>query len=468
MRAIGYYRLTDAGHESIADRLRERFEDYCERYLHQPVAVFTDGQAEGNGTRASGNGNGSHSLRFPQYGRMLEHIVSSESNFLVVVPDTTHLGDDLEQVVRTIIEIEATGCKVVCEDDDLPDPLQNALDSLGPSGVSKDRSERIKASMRRRAMMGKGLGKPPFGYRNGEDGVLEVVEEEASTIRLIYDKYINEGLGLRLIAQHLNERNIRTRRGGRWNMVTIRDILRNPTYTGTYHRFGLRLPKVHEAIITSTMYRKAQDQTKARRPSSRSVNTEPFLLSGLAVCSYCENNMMGVTRRQSWKRKDGRSVQGTYRYYQCQTRNNQSQCGYHTWRAGVLESEVLSQLQDIFIAGEGSAREGGGGDAGVQTRAGRGAEKIQAIWDKRIKNAERRFLLNLKRAARGEFGLGAVQDHLKQLDKARTGAANWDRQWDVQETIANWETLTFEEQQAFLLSHISTIVVRDDSVEVVS
>ena len=460
MRAIGYYRLTGSRENDLNHRLNERFKDYCERFLHQPVAVYSDNQAHDENVQMNGNRNGSHAIAFPQYGRMMERIVASKSNFLVVVPDTTHLGDDLEQAVRTIIEIEATGCKVVCEDDHLPDPLQNALDSLGPSGVSKDRSERIKESMRKRAILGKGLGKPPFGYRNSEGGTLEVIEEEAETVKLIYDKYINEGLGLRLIAQHLNEQNIKTRRGGRWNMVTIRDILRNPTYTGTYHRFGLRLPKVHEAIISPKTYRLAQDQTKSRRPSSRSIDTEPFLLSGLAVCSYCKNKMMGVTRRQSWKRKDGNTVRGVYRYYQCQTRNNQSLCGYHTWRAGVLEATVLSQLRDIDNSESA--------DSSGHAPDWRGIDKIQAIWEKRIKNAERRFLLNLKRAARGEFGLGAVQDHLKQLDKARSSAANWDRQWDVQETIENWESLTFEDQQAFLLLHISKIVVRDDSADVLT
>lgn len=464
MRAIAYYRLKDDDDEDAVEEHNERFEQYCERYLHQPVAIFGDALANGEAHFANGNGNGHGEgglkSRFPQYGRMLEHIVNSRSNYLVVVPDTTHLGEDLEEVIRTIIEIEATGCKVICEDDEIPDPLQNALDSLGPAGVSKERSERIKDSMRRRAMLGKGLGKPPFGYHNGADGNLEVVGEEASTVRLIYDKYISEGLGLRLIAQYLNERDIKTRRGGRWNMVTIRDILRNPTYTGTYYRFGLRLPKAHEAIITPQTYRMAQDQTKARRPSSRSVSTEPFLLSGLAECGYCGNKMMGVTRRQSWKRKDGRSAQGIYRYYQCQSRNNQSLCGYHTWRAGGLESAVLSQIRESLVEGEPSS-------GGVAV-ARRSRDRLQAMWDKRVKNAERRFLLNLKRAARGEFGLGAVQDHLKQLDNARMSANSWDRHWDVDDTIENWGSLPFEEQQAFLQLHVSRIIVHDESAEVVS
>ena len=458
MRAIGYYRLVRESDGELPGRLQERFEEYCERYLHQPVAIFSDDRETHSRHGGKSGGNGSRERKFPQFDRMLDHIVASESNFLVVVPDTTHLGDDLEEAIRTIIDIEATGCKVICEDDNMPDPLQNALDSLGPSGVSRERSERIKDSMRQRAMMGKGLGKPPFGYRNGADGTLEVIEEEAETVRLIYDMYIGQGLGLRLIAQRLNELDIKTRRGGRWNMVTIRDILRNPTYTGTYHRFGLRLPKVHEAIVSSTTYRLAQDQTKARRPSTRSVNTEPFLLSGLAFCGYCDNKMMGVTRRQSWRRKDGKSAQGVYRYYQCQSRNNQSLCGYHTWRSGALEAETLAQLQDKLSSGAHAATR--------QMSEKQTHVKLQAIWDKRVKNAERRFLLNLKRAARGEFGLGAVHDQLKQLDKARTGAATWDRQWDVRDTVSKWDTLPFDERQAFLQFHISRIVVHDESIDV--
>ena len=168
--------------------------------------------------------------------------------------------------------------------------------------------------------------------------------------------------------------------------------------------------------------------------------------------------MMGVTRRQSWKRKDGNSARGIYRYYQCQSRNNQSLCGYHTWRAGVLESDVLSQIQNLLDADDSSAS---GPVAAVRSR-----DRVQTIWDKRVKNAERRFLLSLKRAARGEFGLGAVQNNLRQLDSARTGAASWDREWDAGNTIASWETLDFDDRQAFLQLHVSRIVVHDDSVEV--
>ena len=309
--------------------------------------------------------------------------------------------------------------------------------------------------------MGKGLGKPPYGYRNGADGSLEVVADEAPVVELIYAKYTRDKLGLRLIAQHLNERGIPTRRGGLWNMVTIRDILKNPTYMGTYTRFGLRVPRSHEAIIPSDVFRAAQDQTRARRPSMRSANAEPFLLSGLAFCGYCGNKMMGVTRRQSWRRKDGRSARGVYRYYQCQTRNNQSLCGYHTWRAGRMEEEVMAQLA------ASARREPAGVASGHGSGSGRRAD-VKAIWDGRVKNAERRFLLNLKRAARGEFGVAALVEHLDGLDKARVSAANSDGAMDARALLERWDMLDLDNRQAFLMTHIAKIVVWDKSVEVLT
>ena len=103
-------------------------------------------------------------------------------------------------------------------------------------------AERVKEAMKARAMKGEGLGRPPFGYRIGAGRRFEVVPEEAATVELIYGLYLEQNLGLRLITRYLNERGIKTRRGGMWNIIGIRDILRNHTYIGTYSRFGVRVP----------------------------------------------------------------------------------------------------------------------------------------------------------------------------------------------------------------------------------
>ena len=445
MRAIAYFRVEDEQDGSPAE-LERAFVEYCRLNMHQPIKTFAEvGQVEG---RAG-----------PEYRRMIEYMRESASEFLVVVPGAGHLGADLESVARSLIQLDEAGANISCSDEDLPDPLQNALQTLGVKGVSRTRSQRIKESMRARASRGQVLGRPPYGYRIGADGTLEVVRDEAPVVELIYRLYMRDGLGLRLIAQHLNERGIKTRRGSRWNVVSIRDVLRNTTYTGTYTRLGVRRAKVHEAIISAELFRAAQDQTKARRPVGRVMNPEPFLLSGVLYCGYCGNKMMGVTRRQSWKRKDGQRARQVYRYYQCQSRNNLSVCGYHTWRAPLLEGTVLTQLKYALLA-KGS-QSGGDGEAEALRR--KGARDARAS---RVRIAEDRFHRAVRRAARGDVSIKVLGEYLKELDAARRRAEHVAQPEHVVATLDGWDSLDLEARRSFLADHLERVTVEDDRVEV--
>ena len=431
MRAIGYFRCGENLGPSGA--LGRAFHEYCDRNLHQAFKVFEDAEEGAEG-------------EYPGYQGMLSFMRESGSRFLTVVPDARHLGADLEAVARAMVELEGIGAKVVCAEEDLPDPLQNALHNLGVKGVSKTRSHRIKESMQARALNGQSLGRPPYGYRNGPDGLLEVVPGEAPVVELIYRLYTGEGIGLRMIAQRLNERGILTRRGGRWNIVTIRDILRNPVYIGTYTRFGLRVPKTHEPIVTGQTFREVQDKMRRRRPVGRVVNKEPFLLSRLATCGYCGDKMMGVTRRQGWRLKNGRRSSGVYRYYQCQSRNNQSVCRYHTWRASLLEGSVMGQLKQVLKT-NGAAAPPSSGEA----------------W---VRNAEHSFLRAMKRAAKGQMSVRMLGAYLDELDQARSRAKAAEQPHSVEATLAEWDSLDVSERRNFLAAHVARIVVKDDAVEV--
>ena len=444
MRAIGYFRPKEG--VKYVEAFKAAFQDYCDRNVHQPVGTYYDHL-------------GVEGSELPNYRAMVEFMRESSSGYLVVVPDATHLGGDLEAVARAVVDLEALGGKVTCDDDDMPDPLQNSFLTLDVKGVSRTRSTRIQTSMRKRAMRGLGLGKPPYGYRIGSEGALEVVPEEVPVVELIFRLRTKEELGVRLIARHLNERGIPTRRGGKWNMVTIRDILRNFTYIGTYRRFDMSVPNSHEAIISGEVFRAAQALTRARRPVGRVVNAQPFLLSGLVVCGYCDNKMMGVTRRQSWKRKDGRRVRGVYRYYQCQTRNNQSLCGYHTWRASRLEGTTMGQLRQVLCTREMEAQ--------LDPEAAKSRQaRSKAEWEARVRNAERRFVQSMKQAARGKLTTERLGEYLDDLDNVRNAAKNAGRPLDVDKTLESWDSLDLEDQQRFLSEHVSRIVVKDDSVEV--
>ena len=436
MRALGLFEATEQDHGTL-ESMKSAFIDFCDLKMHQPVTMF-HGVIEDT----------------TAYDRLLRYLRTSGSEFLVVVPDASHLGDNVESVTRKLLELDALSAVVACSDEDLPDPLQNALGTIGVSGVSQARSQSIRESMRTKALEGKALGRPPYGYRIGPNGRLEVVPHEADVVRLVFGMYTEEGLGIRLIARRLNDDGVRTRRGGAWSLAALHDLLRNPAYIGTSTRFGMRRPRAHPAIVAQETFRAAQDIARNRRPFRRSSRSEPFLLSGLVRCGYCGNRMMGVTRKRSWKRKDGQRARAVYRYYQCQSRGNEGRCGYHTWREPNLEEAVLSKIRSALGPGNSGHAQGA-------PRPEAGLHQQQRM----VANSERRFLTAVKRAANGESPIAALGAYLDDLDAARESLKSGGPPAGA-ENVEAWETMDDESRRAFLVEHVRAVTVKDDGVAV--
>ena len=75
--------------------------------------------------------------------------------------------------------------------------------------------------------------------------------------------------------------------------------------------------------------------------------------------------MIGVTRRQQWRKASGDTAAATYRYYQSEARTNQSVAGYHTRRADDLEAEVLSHIRGERQGGEAAVLNMGSNDTAL-------------------------------------------------------------------------------------------------------
>jgi site-specific DNA recombinase len=439
MRAVGYYQYSSD--VTSPEKWEGIFREYCRLNLHQPTKIFIDERIE-------------CAKKSQAYNRMLDFFQESQSNFLVVIPDATHLGNNLESVVRKIIDLEKTGSKIICVDEELPDPIQSALLMVGTKDPLRQRGYRIKEAMQAKALKGQGLGKPPYGYRTTLKGNLEIVKKEADVVRLIYQQYTKENMGLRRITQHLNKKLVPAKQGGNWNMSTIRDILRNPTYIGTYTRFGLRIPKMHESIVSNETFRAVKDKTKAWISRNKWRKLEPFLLSGIAYCGYCNNKMMGVTRHQHWRQKSGQRVEKIYRYYQCQSKNNQSICGYHTWRAKILEDTILSQLKTVVLV------------KNLPEPNAKHENQSQAIHDRLVINSKRQFIQALRRTATGELNIDVLSRYLTNLEEARLQSSNPKKPLNATQIWDSWENMSIKERHDFLLEHISNIVVKDTEVHI--
>ena len=447
MRSIGYFTFDPTDSDSKST-LTQSYEDFCAKGGHITSGCFAEDMSiEGR----------------PKWEEMMKAIEDSRLGYLVLVPSAEHLGLALQDKVRRLLDLDSLSCQTVCDDEEYPDPLQNAVRAQsGPDS----RRERIREGMRAKAAQGLGLGKPPFGYKIIYNGTFEVVEREAVIVRAMYDRYATEDGGVRAVASWLNDLGHRTRRLQRWSMVTVRDILRNTAYIGTYRRFGLRLPASYEAIVDRNVYRRVQEKMQGRSPVRRNPKGDPFLLSSIIYCGHCGQRMMGVTRRQSWRRKDGERARAEYRYYQCQSRINRNQCEYRTVAASELEASVLDQVKQELANMSEQARE----PFPDSKRTNEVRREIQM----RAAAIHRRYQTIVERAATGALTLAqlrvvtvetaaatkATEDQLALVESGAEGVRQLAE--SSRERLAYlWEDMAIGEQQEVLRTLVAKVTVKN-------
>jgi len=334
MRAVGYFAegaRKNGQKRSIAEQNRA-FTEFCTRHGYEIAGTFLDTEDE-HGARAG-------------FQQMLHFLAREDRGFMVVAVDSLGtLGADLGQAALKLLSIEQSGCQVLISHTG-HEAFRELVETWADRGEGTPVSEKVRSAMRRKAVKGEVLGRPPYGYRVGPRRRLELVPEEAVVVRYIFRLYLQEGMGIRKIAGQLNAETVATRRGGRWSMITVRDILRNRAYLGHYSRFGTTVTGSHPALVSPEDFRKVQDRLQVHHGVTRTRTVTPFLLSGLAWCGKCGNKLIGVSRRQRWTTKAGEDKSASYRYYQCESRTNQNSCSYNTQRSADLEARVREALKD--------------------------------------------------------------------------------------------------------------------------
>jgi site-specific DNA recombinase len=170
---------------------------------------------------------------------------------------------------------------------------------------------------------GKYVGnRPPYGYvrkklESQKGYSLEIYPEQAEIVKLIFDLYAHQRLGVSLIVRKLNDLHIPPAKGDVWVTSSIQTILRNPVYTGKV-RWNFRPSKkkmvdgqihkerprakpenwtlakgLHEAIIDQATFDLAQKYL-AENPSHPCPKDMPVKnpLAGLIVCGVCGRKMV--------------------------------------------------------------------------------------------------------------------------------------------------------------------------------
>lgn len=192
------------------------------------------------------------------------------------------------------------------------------------------------------------LSGAPYGYRyvkktDHAEAYYQVDEAEAAVVRQLFTAYTQEALSLRAVARRFNERQVPTRKGGRWDPTTLVNMLRNPAYIGkacfgrrmrtTRQRItrrvrlkgrlpvcdGARRERPREewieisvpALIAEQTFALAQAKLEENKHFARRRTKRPTLLQGLLVCAQCgyaiyrRRDVYRCLGRDGWEHANG-------------------------------------------------------------------------------------------------------------------------------------------------------------------
>jgi site-specific DNA recombinase len=352
-----------------------------------------------------------------------------------------------DQAVR-VLQLETLQIPLVLADGQTPAMAVRHAWEERP--YTEQRRDRAREGMRRRALRGEVLGRPAYGYVV-RDRTLHPEPSEAAVVRRIFSMYLDEHEGVRRIAKRLNDEGLRTRRGGAWTSGMVRNLLRNPVYTGLYRRLGVSVPRAHEAIIDRGRFEEVQRRMERRRTAPSVQVRHDYLLSGLLICGACGNRMIGA-RRPSEAAGGGELV-----YYRCESATNQGRCSFRTRHADELETAVREELRHatgypVAVRPPPPAFE-------------RGAARMQSL--------QRELSRMLERYAAGEWTWNELRRRsapnvIEQLEIEEAHAAatisTIDPEAARQRILADWDELPFVDRRRLMRECIAEVVVTDDGV----
>ena len=170
--------------------------------------------------------------------RMIEDAKAHRFDFIVTKEISRFSRNTLDSL-RYTQELLECGVGVLFQSDNINTLLPDAelrltiMSSIAQDEVRKI-SERVRFGFKRAIENGVVLGSSRiWGYRK-QEGRLVIDEEEAQLVRLIFDLYANQLLGIRGVAARLAELGYRNSSGRKFSFSTIRGILSNPKYKGWY------------------------------------------------------------------------------------------------------------------------------------------------------------------------------------------------------------------------------------------
>ena len=304
LRVAAYARVSTDEEEQLTSY--EAQVDYYTRYIQanpdwELVEVYADEGISGTNTKKRKN-----------FNRMIEDALAGKID-RIVTKSVSRFARNTVDTLTTIRKLKDKGVGVFFEKENI-----DTLDSKGELLItimsslaqeeSRSISENVTWGWRKRIADGKvTVAYSHFlGYEKGEDGTMQIVEDEAKIVRQIYGMFL-DGKTPSGIAARLTRQGIPSPAGKeKWQSSTVKSILTNEKYKGdallqkTFTVDFLQKKKKanegevpqyyvensHPAIVTEEVFDLVQHELRRRQQKGRHTSASS-MFSNRIVCGEC-------------------------------------------------------------------------------------------------------------------------------------------------------------------------------------
>lgn len=277
----------------------------------------------------------------PQFQKMIADARAGKID-LIIVKSVSRFARNTETVLKFSRELKSIGVGIFFELQNIntlsgPGELMLTIIAAFAQAESQGASDNANLTYRRKFKAGIPTHdlKFTFGFDSDEGGNIYIIEDQARTVRLIFD-LAQKGVWPSKIKQYLNKNNIPACSGGKWDDTGIFRILKNPAYKGdmvlqkTYldanrirHKNNGQkdqwyIAENHPAIVPPQQWDEVQEILLARSeklaprppqmPSQPRSSRNQYPLTNKLFCPFC-----GQKLHHTWSNK------GKNEYWACST-----------------------------------------------------------------------------------------------------------------------------------------------------
>lgn len=282
----------------------------------------------------------------PAFQQMIRDSASGAFQFVIVYSLDRFSRDRYDSAIHKHT-LKEHGVKVLSAMENIQDnPTGVLMESILEGFAeyySKELAQKVRRGMRNNAEKCMVIGPLPLGYRKGQDGRFEIIEEEAEIVREIFRR-VDGGEAFSEIFRDLNTRHVLTKHGKPWDKNALQTLLHNEKYIGVYSYADIRVEGGVPAIVDPDVYTRVQSRLTSKRNAQgakarRNANGS-YLLTGKLYCGHCKSPMVGTS---------GTGKLGVlHYYYTCRGRQKKT-CDKKPVSRDYIEELIAKKLQQLIF-----------------------------------------------------------------------------------------------------------------------